>query len=157
MPEIVGKYLSILATQGGADAFVQQAITTNLIPSDGYAYKIIGVDLCFTDASGLQAISADSSLVMSLTRDTKTAVAEYSDPDTIWRDGTAFSLTTSGQLAIPQRHDWAPPFNAYIVEPTIYFQLDSAATGCTSTIAGRLYYEEVKLSEVEILRLLNNA
>jgi hypothetical protein len=40
------------------------------------------------------------------------------------------------------------------VEPLIYAHLDSAATGLTLTAYMRLFYREVKLSEVDILRML---
>jgi hypothetical protein len=157
MPAKILKYLEFTATQGGADAFVQASIDTNLVPADGYAFSIVQMDFSFSASSALQNISADSLTRYALTRDTKLAVSELSDPDVIYRGGYATSLTTSGQLLIPDSWSYTPQTGMIIVEPTVYFSLDSDATGLTMTLNGRIYYEEVKLTEVEILRLLNNA
>jgi hypothetical protein len=154
MAEKIAKYLSASATQGGADAFVETAITTNLVPSDGYAFKLTKM---FWDATGYEGLGNNMTTEFGLSRDTKAAVARYSDADCMYYNGYIIEEITSGALQRPLSGEVDFPDGIYVVEPTIYLDLDSTGTSATKTLHVRLYYEEVKLSEVEILRLLNNA
>jgi len=141
--------------QGGADAFVQGSVDTGIIPEQGLGLQVLSMELVMPTA--MQGVSADFQIQWSLTRDTKTAPAAYSDPDTILYDGMNGSLTTSGQILIPQRHAYPLIDGIFLVEPTIYGQLDSDATGLTITAQWRIYYQEVSMSEIDILRVLNNS
>lgn len=151
----IDRYKTIILTQGGADAFVEGEILTLLVPEQGLGWKLNRIVFQFGDA--LSALSADCSIGWSVTRDSKTGVVGYSDADTVYHDGFNVSLTTSGQIVIPYSHIWLPPDNTIFVEPTIYFQLDSTTTGLANVAAVRLHYEEIKVSEIDILRLLQNA
>lgn len=151
----IARYLTISVTQGSGDAFVQGSVSTGIIPEEGRGLQVVGMEVAFNP--GLEAVSADFDVYWSLTRDTKASVAYYSDDDTILYDGFCGSLTTSGQIYIPLRHQYPPQDGIFIVEPNIYFQLDSAATGLQLTSHVRVYYSEVQLSEVDILRILNNS
>lgn len=148
----IAKYLSATLTQGSADAFVEAAITTNLVPADGYAFKVshIAYD------GLLQAGVNNSYCEFAISRDTKTAVPHYDDPDTLFYFKRRAVFATSG-LSLENVSDVLTLQNGiYIVEPTIYVDMDSSATAAVQTMNIRIYYEEVKLTEVEILRLLNN-
>jgi len=57
---------------------------------------------------------------------------------------------------MPFRFPYPEIQGVFLVEPTIYGQLDSAATGLTLTAYWRIYYEQLALNEVDILRVLNN-
>jgi hypothetical protein len=151
----IARYLTITMTQGSADAFVQGTVDTGIIPEQGLGLQVVAMELIF--ASALQGVSADFEMTWSLTRDTKLAVTAYSDQECILFDGQAGSLTTSGQILVPYRFAYPAIEGIYLVEPTIYGQLDSSATGLTLTAYWRLYYQEVALSEVDILRVLNNS
>lgn len=157
MATTIARHLSFNSSPGAADVFGQTQFATGLIPADGFAFKILRVVYSFVQTTLFQGISADCDVYWSLTRDTKTAVANLYDQDCINYGGFSISLTTSGQVVIPHVHEWIPPDGVFIVEPYLYFQLDSTATVLSPEVNGRVYYEEVKLSEVEILRLLNNA
>lgn len=150
----ITRFLKMTATQGGADTFVQASVATDIIPEEGLVYKITGIDVQIN--SGIQAISADCSFYWSFTRDTKTALAPLSDDDCLLLDGFCVSLTTSGQVYLPATYRYAN-LGLYLVEPIVYVQLSTTATGITNAINTRIYYEEVKMSEVEILRILNNS
>lgn len=156
MANTIARYLNITTTQGSADAFVQGSVDTGIIPADGMCKKVTAIELLFTP-NFLLSISADAFVKWSFTRDTKTAIAEYSDPDCMYGDGIEFTFLTSGAGVNRHNQMWIPPVGLYLVEPTIYAQLDSNATGNVITANWRIHYEDVKLSEVEILRLLNNA
>lgn len=152
----VTRYLTLTLAQGGADAFDEGSVSTGIVPEDGFGLRVLAIE--FWISNSLAAVSADFDIHWSLTRDTKTAVVALEDADCILYDGINGSLTTSGQILVPSL--WRYPFieGVYIVEPTIYGQIDSTATGLTLSAAGfRIYYDEVALSEVDILRVLQNA
>jgi hypothetical protein len=153
----VTKYLYSTVIQGGADAFICTALATDLNPSDGYAFKIVAVEGNFSTAIAMQGMSADCKVMWALSRDIKVAMADLNDTDLIFRDGFYQGLTTSGAFIREDGFKWVPNHDVYIVEPNIYLVLDSDATGIQISMAWRIYYEEVKLTEVEILRLINNA
>lgn len=149
---IVTRYFDVTLTQGSNDAFVEAQIDTGILPENGVGFKILRLEILRPYLPGIQACSRE----WSITRDTKTAVANLSDPDCIYVDGNRCILVTSG-MNIEQLREEHELSSVYIVEPTIYCQLDSALTVQAATMYMRLHYEEVKMSEVEILRILNNA
>lgn len=154
------RFLSITATQGAANAFVEASVSTELLPENGFAYKITQMEVVQrVGASRVLTDTADSNLVWSLCRDTKTAVANYSDNDCLMCGGTLYNYSGAAFAFLNNQREVIVPsvVGLYVVEPTLYFQLDSTGITAAQTMDVRLYYEEVKLSEVEILRLLNNA
>jgi hypothetical protein len=142
-------------TQGSADAFAQGSVSTGIVPEEGIGLEVIGLE--FVMPISLNTISADSEILWSLARDTKTAVVSFNDDDCITYDGRSFALTTSGTYEIHNSYRYAPVHGTFLVEPTIYGQVDSTSTGLTITAYWRIYYQEVKMSEVDILRVLNNS
>lgn len=156
MAEKILRSLYARLTQGAADDFVQASIETLLEPSNGVAFRVVVVEFLNTSAVAPAAL-ANSEVSWSITTDTKAAVAKYDDTDTIMADGYRAQLLTSGAVLIPNRFVYKDPTNFLIVEPFVFLQLDSTATGVVNSFDVRLYYEEQKMSEVEILRLLANA
>lgn len=154
MATIISRYLQIALTQGGADTFVQGSVDTGILPENGLAYKVNEIEISFS--SSFAGLSADAVCRWSVTRDTKTGVAALSDPDVFLEDGFAVSLTTSGQILVPQKYRYPGLSGVYLVEPTVYAQLGSSGTGLTNVATMRLYYETIKVSEIDILRILNN-
>lgn len=152
----ISKFIELTATQGGIDAFVESSASTNIIPADGMGLEIDKIVFAFRDNGQVQSIGSDCSFSISLTRDTKAAIPNLTDNDVFFLWGFANSFTTSGQALIPLVHEWTPPKGLLLVEPTIYMQLDGLSTSIAFTVDARIYYNEVKVSEVEILRLLNN-
>jgi hypothetical protein len=156
MANIIAKYLSANATMAGADAFKETAITTNLNPADGYAFQVERIEFSLNNAIAGWA-GADSNFQVVLARDTKLAIAKLSDPDVMYKKTLVLILLTAAGFAwVDGTWTWIAPSGVYIVEPTIYLQIDADATGLTMDLDARIFYSEVKLSEVEILRLLNN-
>lgn len=152
----IDRFKSATLTEGGADAFVQTTIDTELIPEDGVAWEITQIDFLISPDQ-LAALAADSYIQLSITRDTKAAVASYNDVDCVMSEALAFSLTTSGVAAMECNRKYIPPAGTIFVEPTIYLQLDSNGTGAAMVVYVRLHYRTVKVTELEILRLLQNA
>jgi len=150
----VARFRNILLTQGSADAFKEATEMTGLDPASGQAWLLKRLEVSFAGAVGLQAISADSEIGWSLSRDSKAAMSNLLDSDIIHQNGIFASLTTSGQVLVPGLYEYEFPDGVLVVEPEIFAQLDSTSTGLTLTAHMRLYYETVKLSEVDILRML---
>jgi hypothetical protein len=155
MVQLVDQYKSVVLTQGGADAFVQGSITTDIIPADGEGWLLSRIEIQF-DPTALAALSADASIIWSGSRDSQTAVRGYNDADAFYVGGRVFSLTTSGTYQQPLVEVFDPPVGTIFVEPTMYFQLDSTATGGIVIATFRVHYTMVKLTEIEILRILQS-
>jgi hypothetical protein len=154
MAQKIARFKTISLLQGGADAFVEGELDTGIIPENGEAWLINRIEMQFPAI--LSGISADSNIDWSITRDSKASVVGFSDPDTVYYDGFVNALTTSGQVIIPTLRTYTPEAGTIFVEPTIFAQLDSATTGLTMQCYMRIYYELVKVTEIEILRLLNS-
>jgi len=150
----IARFRNIQPVQGSPDAFAQVSEITGIDPTNGRAWMLRKMEVCFPLDNVLQNISADCSIHFSLTRDSKTAIAGLDDGDCIAARSVFVSLTTSGQVVIPGLFEYDFPDGVMVVEPALYFQLDSATTGLTLSPDVRLYYDEVKLSEVDILRML---
>lgn len=154
MAAIVQRYLDISMTQGGADTFVQGSVDTDILPENGLAFLVKAIE--FYNFQNWATIGTDFYVQWSLSRDTKAAICQPTDADCMSYDATYNGLTTSGTWSWPARFAYVPTSGLYIVEPTIYGQLASAGSGQAQSGMFRIYYDEVKLSEVEILRVLNN-
>jgi len=151
----IQRWLDISLVQGGADAFVQGSVATDIVPEDGLILRI--TDIWMEIVTSLTGLGADSSIEWSVTRDTKTAVAKLSDPDSFLSDLWSLAFTTSGQTWLQQLFRYENLKGVYLVEPTVYAQLDSTTTGATITANVRLFYEEVRANEVDILRITTNS
>lgn len=151
----IQRWLDIQCVQGGADAFVQGTVATDIVPEDGLILKVTAV--WFEIVTSMAGLAADAHLFWSLTRDTKTAVATLSDPDCFLADTFVLALTTSGAVAFSQVWRYPDQQGIYLVEPTLYGQLDSSSTSLTLTANFRVFYEEVRANEVDILRITTNS
>lgn len=146
------QFKTIELVQGMADAFVEGNVATLIDPSRGIGWAIRFIEVAF--ATALSGVSADADIFWSLSRQSKGSTTDYGDDDVILADGVAVSLTTSGQMLIPQLHRYEVPDGVLVVQDVLYAQLDSTASGLASTAYVRVWYEEVKLGELEILRVL---
>jgi hypothetical protein len=151
----IARWLNISVTEGSADAFVEGSASTDIVPEDGLILRVTAIWVNFV--TGWSALAADARADWSVTRDTKTAIADLSDPDSILCDGFGFAITTSGSSVIPQTFRYDDLTGIYLVEPLVYFQLDGSATGITMQANCRIFYEEVRASEVDILRITTNS
>ena len=146
------QFKTISMLQGGADAFVQGQLSTLINPSDGVGWMVKKIEMAFSTA--LAAVSADFNVKYALSRLTKAAMPDYSADDVILADGFSGSLTTSGQIVLPQLISYDVPDGVLVVGDTLYAQLDSDATALTIQAYMRIWYEEVRVTELEILRMI---
>lgn len=156
MAQNILRYLSGTLTQSVADAYVELGIATGIVPADGYALQIERIEWCGKDTDTAWQVATAQRLMLAISRDTKTAMPEFSDPDVLWKNVIEFGVVTSGAFERERSKTIIPPEGLFIVEPTVYVQMDSTSFGQVLDFDFRLYYSEVKLTEIEILRLLNN-
>lgn len=146
---------TIVLTQGSADAFVQNSVLTSLANS-GYAWGLVRVRFELGNlATFMAATGADFEIQASLTRRSKTAVAQLSDVDTIWRFSRVKMLESAvgfGFFDPGGTIEFDPPI--VLPEEVIYGQLDSTGSGIALTSTFRLEYELLKVTEVERLSIL---
>ena len=145
---------SVVVTQGGADAFVNETIQTGISTLGNFGWLLHRVDYTLRTASaGIEGMSADANIQLQLCRKVQTAIIDFEDQDLLMDQQYALSLTTSGQVWVPESHIWYPPDNMVVVDPEISFSLDSNATGLTLVADCRVYYFPVSMSQMDILRL----
>lgn len=151
----IQRFHTITTVQSGADAFVQASLATDIVPEDGLIQRITSIHMQFR--GNFSALAADTWIEWSLSRESEVAVLTLGDEQCIVADNWDFALVTSGAAQFTQTQRYENLSGLYIVEPTIYLQLDSVGLGAANTSSMRIYYEEVRASEVDILRILNNA
>ena len=148
---------NITVTEGAADAFVQVTDPTAISASAKIAWLIKRISVMFDLDVLLENVSADFAIAWGVARASDTSVPSLDDKDTIYANGISGSLTTSGQILIPKLFEWdAPGEGLLMVDPQLFYTLDSTATGLVLSADFRVVYEEVSLSELEILRLISN-
>lgn len=152
----IARFQHLQLLEGGADAFVQGTLDTGIVPENSEAWEITLIEVQFSSTQ-LEGLSADHSIVISLSRDTKTSTIGFDDPDCVAIFGFSGALTTSGTYQNQLVQRWVPPAGTIFVEPTIYAQLDSNGTGVAVNCQMRLHYRLVKVNEIDILRLLQNS
>lgn len=156
MAQQLSRFRSVSISQSPADAFATTSEVTGIDPSSGKAWLITGVQVQPVTLTAIYGIAADAEMSWSLTRDVKTSQPRLNDSDVIAFGGVIIPFTTSGQIVLPAVFDLYVPPGTIVVEPDIFFNVDTTGIGAVCTWDARIYYEEVKLSEVEILRLLTN-
>jgi len=144
-------YLLASATQGSADAFAQTTIPTGLNLIGNLAYKINCVRWFHTP---LLAVDAQA-MIVTLTRRSKTAIATWTDPDSILYIAKNVELATSGAFVDEYVGTWIPESDCYIVEDYLYLQIDSTATTAANTARIRIEYESVRVTDAERNSLLS--
>jgi len=141
-------------TQGGADAFAQAALQTGLEGQTRIGWKVLGLDF---EIPRIPGIMAATNIELALSRRTKAAMPNITDLDVIKKIKLGEEGTTSGLMATTNIINWVPDGEVIIVEPSLYFLVDSNATTLTQTVYFRLEYELVTLTEVERLSLLTRS
>lgn len=150
---MTAKFLSGSVVQGSADAFATAAIAT------GIASVNLGLRVRRIEFSIPYPAEVDSSIDVEVTRRLPTAMLGLADRRSLIYRNYKMMLTTSGQVIWPQviAHDFPKDFELLIVEDPIYLSVDSTGTSATSTLVARIYYEEVRLTDVQKLSALQES
>ena len=141
-----------VSTQGGADTFVAVAIDTNLTADGKSGWNITGVSGYYTNGEVGAAADADVNLIVA----TQATVTTFDQDEEIYRLNWAVANTGGVAVAYPlnliKRELLIEP--RLTVQPYIYMQVSSTLSGIANAIAWELHYEIVKLTDLEVLRLL---
>jgi len=139
-------------TQTGADTFTAVAIDTNL-SSEGKVGWVIKSLKAFWE-NGYTAAASDQTISGIIA--SQATVTTPSDPEELVRVNYAVANTGGVAVAYPlelqKKVDAAE--DRVTVQPTLYAQLSSVTTGLTNVMYLELEYEEVRMTELEFLRLL---
>lgn len=141
-----------LVTQTGADTTTSAAIQTGLT-SDGKAgWNIFAIEAFWVDGAAVAAGDYTASAIIS----TINTATTYGSDDEIARLSWGCQNTAGVAVAVPFEPVKGKLLNEprLTVQPTIYAQVQSSATAQANDMIVVIYYEIVKLTDVEVLRLL---
>lgn len=154
---VIGSHLRLTVTQGSADAFKQENLTTGLTEGDETAaYRVKKLTVEWSSISG----DHGDQVMFQVTRKSQAAMVSLSDKSCIIKRLESAIVTTSG--AILQQFVREYSFVDFdvdeflIVEPTLYVAIDSTATG-TLTAYFDFLIEKVSISANDRLNLLYSA
>lgn len=141
-----------VVTQGGADTFTAATILTGLTADGKSGWEITGFKAFW--ANGYTAAAADA-ICNAVLATIATATLPNSD-DEICRAAWAVQNTAGVAVAMNfepvKRADLTE--NRVTVQPDLYVHANSATTGLTNVLYYEISYEIVKLTDLEVLRLL---
>lgn len=139
-------------TQGGADTSASVAIDTGLTVDMKTGIQVIGMEVVWVN--GEPAAAGDIEVIAGLT--TTSSAPSFISADEICRLEWGVQNTGGVAVAVPYE-----PFKQLImieprvtVQPILYFWAVSQNTGQANNLQARIYYETVKLTDLEVMRLL---
>lgn len=144
-------------TQGSADAFVTGQIATGISTGARFGWLIDRVE--FVVGVGIAAApqTADCEFSAQLGQGAAPA-ALYSSVSTdlicerrVALPGIAAAVNA---YAIELAWSWKAPDNYVVVDPLLNVAFDSTATAVANTLATRVYYYPIAITELDILRLI---
>lgn len=147
MPSVRGSL-----TQSGADTFTNVAIETNLTADGKTGWSIKGIRVFWSNGETVPAADFEVNCTLS----TSSSTPSFTSPDEILR--VSWGMQNSGGVAVAVGYE---PIKEEIVfeervtvQPNIYLGILSANTGIANIVNYQIFYETVKLSDLEVLRLL---
>lgn len=145
--------LRLKVTQGGADTFTQTTINTDLTADGKSAWQFTKMKAFWEN--GYTAAATDQTISAILSTQA-TTVTVPTDPEEIARVTWAIANTAGVAVAYPVEliKQVDVPMDRITVQPTVYVSVSSTTTGLTNVVYFELEYEVVKLSDIEVLRLL---
>lgn len=147
MPKFIGS-----VGQTGADTFTVASIDTGVTIDSKSGLSIIAFEAYWENAEAVAATDWE----LNVTVTTTSASPTFQSADEIGRVSWGMQNTAGVAIAI----GYEPVKTLMLIEPRltvqpiIYIGCLSQITGQANTIRFRLYYEVVKLSEMELMRLL---
>lgn len=141
-----------LVTQGGNDTFTSVAIATSLTVDGKSGWQINGIRAYWVDGAAVAA--ADHSIDATI----QTISTVVTPADDEWIENVSWGLqnTAGVAVAVPyeptKEHFLAEP--RVTVQPNLYVAVRSAGTAQANDIIIEVFYEIVKLTDLEVLRLL---
>jgi len=143
--------VSTLVTQGGADTTTSVTISTGLTLDGKSGWQINAIRAFWVDGAAVAA--ADWSMYASV--GTVTGATTFGDADEI--DRLAWGLQNTAGVAVVAGYE--PIKETFLIEPRVTVQPELFATVVSSSTAQandvriEVYYEIVKLTDLEVMRL----
>jgi len=139
-------------TQSGADTTSHTLIETNLTADGKTGWEVYAIEAYWVNGEAVAA--ADWEMRCGVT--TVNSTPSFISADEFCSIG--WGVQNTGGVAVALPYD---PIKSLIfieprltVQPVIYFYCVSQLTGQANTVQFRIYYNEVKLGDLEVLRLL---
>jgi hypothetical protein len=144
--------ISKLVTQGGADTFTSASILTGLTADGKAGWSISSIRAYWVDFAAVAAADYGLSAILA----TIATATTFGDDDEIDRLSWGCQNTAGVAVAIPvnplQEHFLAE--SRITVQPELYVAIASAGTAQANDVIIEVVYEVVKMSDLEVLRLL---
>jgi len=140
-------------TQTGADTFTQAVIDTNLTVDGKSGWQILGFKATWLLG---YTVAATDNILSAILSTRVTTVTLPSETEEIARVSWAVANTAGVAVAYP----FEPIKSADVLEtritvqPNLYVSASSTTTGLTNVLYYEFTYEPVKLSDLEVMRLL---
>lgn len=155
--------ISVLVTQGGADAFVEAQLATALDGIVDRAYRVNEMSFeILTPATGFPfGAAAVMDFEIAVSRRTKAAMPNIEDVDLLKKFHFAAQILTA--VGATPIFDAAPVWqprdgqDILIVEDPLFVQLDSTGTGNAFAVRFLIDYEVVEIDQLDRLTLLTQS
>lgn len=142
-----------IITQSGADAFTQAQVATGLTADGKTGWEIVALTAYWSNGDTVAAGDVDANAILS----TVNVVTTFDDTDEITRINWATQNTGGIAVAYPMeliKRAIMPSGGRLTVQPTLYLGLSTTGTSATNTVYFEIEYNIVKLSDLDVLRLL---
>lgn len=141
-----------LVTQSGNDTFTTASISTGLTADGKSGWQINAIEAYWVD--GVSIAAGDWNLIAKVA--TISTSTSFVDDDEIGRVAWGMQNTGGVAVAVPLE-----PLKGIkleeprvTVQPTLYLGVESTATSNANDVVFRIYYDIIKLTDIEVLRLL---
>lgn len=148
----MGSVAKVLVTQSANDTFKAVELETGITVDGKAGWQITAVEAFWADGAAVAAGDWSVNAVLA-TVDTQTS---FVDSDEIARLSWGMQNTGGVAVAVPYEpyrgHGLLEP--RITVQPSLYCAVQSSGTNQANDIVFRVYYEIVKLTDLEVLRML---
>lgn len=139
-------------TQGGADTASSASIDTGITVDSKSGIEIFAIEVFWDNAEAVATADWEMNACLA----TVSSAQSFNSADEICRVSWGMQNTAGVAVALPYE-----PVKTVIlleprvtVQPLIYMQAVSTLTGQANTIRWKVYYNVVKLTDLELMRLL---
>jgi len=141
-----------VVTQGGADTFAAATIETNLTADGKAGWEIVALSAYYSNGELAAAADSDVNCILA----TQSTLTTFDQDEEIYRLNWAVANTAGVAVAYPlnlvKRELLISP--RLTVQPNIYVQVASTLSGIANSMLYEIHYNIVKLTDLEVLRLL---
>lgn len=139
-------------TQGGADTFTTTTIDTNITVESKSAISISHMEVFWDNGEAVAAADWEMNVILA----TAPSLTSFNAADEIARVSWGLQNTAGVAVAVPYEpmKFYTLPESRVTAQPILYVQASSTLTGQANIVRWRIYYEIVKVSEIELLRLV---